>query len=98
MNRLSITRVGAALAVFAAITYLVCFVWHAMTHSSFTDSAFAAAFPGFSWSYIGFFTGLGWSLVYSFYAAIVFVVAYNLCCRVIPDRRSPVARQNADSA
>ena len=98
MNRLSITRVGPALAVFAAITYAVCFIWHALAHSSFTDSAFAAAFPGFSWSYIGFLTGLGWSLVYSFYAAGVFVVAYNLCCRAIPERRNAAARPSVDSA
>ncbi len=45
MNRLSITRVSSALAVFAAITYVVCFIWHALSHSSFTDSAFIARFP-----------------------------------------------------
>jgi hypothetical protein len=80
--RLSVTRVASALMVFAAITYVVCFAWHALARSSFTDSAFAAAFPGFSWSAIGFVTGLGWSIVYSVYIAVVFVPVYNLCCRV----------------
>lgn len=91
MNRLSITRVGAALAALGAITYGLCFLWHWLARSPFTDSAFAAAFHGFSWSYIGFVTGLGWSLVYSFYVAVVFVPIYNLCCRAIPERRNPAA-------
>lgn len=94
MNRLSITRVSAALAVFAVITYVVCFIWHALAHSSFADSAFAAAFPGFSWSAVGFLTGLGWSIVYSVYAGVVFVVAYNLCCRAIPEHRTRTEHQS----
>ena len=97
MHRLSITRVGAALVVFGAITYALCFIWHALAHSSFTDSAFAAAFPGFSWSVTGFLTGLGWSIVYSFYTAVVYVAAYNLCCRAIPERRSATAHPGVQS-
>lgn len=80
--------------MFGAITYGLCFGWHSLARSPFTDSAFAAAFPGFSWSYIGFVTGLGWSIVYSFYAAVVFVPAYNLCCRAIPERRKPAAHHS----
>ncbi len=87
MNKLSITRVSSALGVFAAVTYAVCFIWHALARSPFADSAFIAAFPGFSWSVTGFLTGLGWSIIYSVYTGVVFVVAYNLCCRAIPERR-----------
>ena len=80
--RLDLIRVASSLMVFAAITYTVCFVWRGFARSPFTDSAFVAAFPGFSWSVIGFVTGLGWSFAYSAYAAVVFVPVYNLCCRV----------------
>jgi hypothetical protein len=80
--RLSVARVASALMVFAVITYAVCYLWHALARSSFTDSVFAAAFPGFSWTVVGFVTGLGWSIVYSVYVAVVFVPVYNLCCRV----------------
>lgn len=90
--RLDLIRVASSLMVFAAITYTVCYAWHGLARSSFTDSFFAAAFPGFSWSVIGFVTGLGWSLVYSAYVAVVFVPVYNLCCRV-GDRSSQ--RQNS---
>ncbi len=88
MNKLSMSRVSAALVVFGATTYVLCFIWHAVAHSAFADSAFAAAFPGFSWSSIGFMTGLGWSILYSAYAGVVFVAAYNLCCRAIPAREA----------
>ena len=44
--------------VFAGITYAACYLWHALARSSFNDSVFAAAFPGFSWSVVGFVTGL----------------------------------------
>lgn len=94
MNRLSVTRVSSALAVFGVITYAVCFIWHALAHTSFTDSAFVVAFPGFSWSVTGFLTGLGWSIVYSVYTGVVFVVAYNLCCRVTVDRRTRAEHPN----
>uniref|UniRef100_A0A5Q5BH20 Uncharacterized protein n=2 Tax=unclassified Mycobacterium TaxID=2642494 RepID=A0A5Q5BH20_MYCSS len=80
--RLSVTRVASSLMVFAGITYAACYLWHALARSPFTDSVFAAAFPGFSWSVVGFVTGLGWSLLYSAYVAVVFVPIYNLCCRV----------------
>lgn len=93
-KRLSITRVSSALAVFGVITYVLCFIWRALAHSTFTDSAFAAAFPGFSWSVVGFLTGMGWSIVYSVYAGVVFVWAYNLCCRVTIDRRSRAEHQS----
>ncbi|GAA2788512.1 hypothetical protein GCM10010533_28440 [Mycolicibacterium pallens] len=88
MNKLSISRVSAALAVLSSTTYFICFVWNAVAHSPFSDTAFAAAFPGFSWSLIGFATGLGWSILYSGYVGVVFVVAYNFCCRVIPTPHS----------
>lgn len=88
MNKLSLSRVSAALVVFGATTYVVCFFWHDLARSAFTDGAFAAAFPGFSWSFIGFVTGLGWSILYGGYTGVVFVVAYNLCCRVIPSRQT----------
>ncbi|WP_018604151.1 hypothetical protein [Mycobacterium sp. 155] len=80
--KLDLIRVASALMVFAAITYTVCYVWHGLARSPFTDGLFAAAFPGFSWSVIGFVTGLGWSFAYSAYVAVVFVPVYNLCCRV----------------
>lgn len=94
MNRLSVTRIGAALAVLGAITYGLLFLWHWLARSPFADTAFAAAFPGFSWGYIGFLTGLGWSIIYSLYIAVVFVAAYNLCCRVIPERRAPATHHS----
>lgn len=88
MNGLSITRLAAALAVFGVITYAVCFIWHALAHTSFTDSAFTAAFPGFTWSLTGFLIGLGWTIVYSVYTAVVFVPAYNLLARVTGEPRT----------
>lgn len=92
MNRLSMARVSVALMVFAATTYGIWFAWHALAHSSVTDSAFAAVFPGFSWSIVGFLTGLGCSIVYSGYVGVVFVAAYNFCCRVIPERGTSAAQ------
>lgn len=86
MKKLSITRVAAALMVFSAVTYAVLYLWHSLARSSFADEAFAVMFPGFRWSYIGFLTGLGWSIVYSVYIAVVYVPIYNLCCRVVPHR------------
>ena len=88
MNRLSITRVSAALTVFSGITYALCYLWHVLAHTSFTDSAFTAAFPGFSWSTAGFVIGLGWSILYSVYIGVVFAGAYNLLGRTTVEPRT----------
>lgn len=88
MSKVSITRVSAALTVFGVITYTVCYIWHALSHTAFTDSAFIAAFPGFSWSAAGFAIGLGWTIVYSVYTGVVFATAYNLLGRVTAEPRT----------
>ena len=72
--------------VFSAVTYALLYFWHSLARSPFADEAFAVMFPGFRWSYVGFLTGLGWSIVYSVYIAVVYVPIYNLCCRAIPNR------------
>lgn len=82
MNKLSISRFGAALTSFTVITYVLCFAWHALLRSSpFADRVFASVFPGFTWSGTGFLIGLGWSVVYSIYTALVFGGLYNLFAR-----------------
>lgn len=88
MNRLSITRVSAALTVFGVITYALCYLWHVLAHTAFSDSAFTAAFPGFSWSTVGFVIGLGWTVLYSVYTGVLIGGAYNLFGRAAVEHRT----------
>lgn len=77
MNQLSITRVGVALTVLDVLTYLLCYVWHLLAPASLAGLALQSVFPGFSYSPAGFGIGLGWTIVYSVYTAVLFVFAYN---------------------
>lgn len=83
--RLRTNRVASPLMVFAVViiipVYTARYLWRALARSSLTDSVLATVFPGFNWRVV-VFTGLGWSILYSAYLAVVFLPAYNLCCRV----------------
>jgi hypothetical protein len=74
--------------VFGVITYALCYLWNVLAHTAFTDGAFTAAFPGFSWSTVGFAIGLGWTVMYSVYTGILFSGAYNLFGRTAVEPRT----------
>jgi hypothetical protein len=64
--------------VLGVVTYLLCYIWHLLVPSAIVGAVLQSAFPGFSWSPVGFLIGLAEVIVYSFYTAAVFVPAYNL--------------------
>jgi hypothetical protein len=87
-NGLSITVVGLSLTVLFAVTYVLavifCLVAAAfsptsgmMTSADTISNMMQAALPGFGWHVVGVFTGLLLTAVYGFYAALIFVPAYN---------------------
>ena len=77
MKGLSVLRVGISLAVLAAVTYLLCGLWDLLFPALAMHPVWHGLFPGFSWSVGGFLVGLVEIIVYSLYAAVVFVPAYN---------------------
>lgn len=81
MNDLSIKRVGGALVALSVVTYVGCFVWHLLAPTAFAG-ILPALLPGFDWTPLGFLIGLGLVIVYSVYAAVVFVSAYNFLGRL----------------
>jgi len=76
---MKVAPLGAALASFFAITYTICVLWGLATPVSMhMHQVWAPMMPGFKWiSGTSYFVGLGWSILYGFYVALVFAPLYN---------------------
>ena len=86
MDNLSFTRVGGALTVLGVLTYVICVVWHALVPAAFSTVFLQSALPGFDWTVGGVLIGLLLVVIYSLYAAAVYVGVYNLLGRQMAKR------------
>ncbi len=77
MRGLSIRTIGLSLSAVIALTYVLCVIWDLVFPGWAMYRIWQGLFPGFSWSILGFLIGLIETGLYSFYAATVFVFAYN---------------------
>jgi len=77
MARLRIRTVGAALAAAVAITYTLCVLWDLLVPATAMHPAWHVLLPGFAWSRGGVALGLVELVLYSFWAAVLFVPIYN---------------------
>ncbi len=93
MKGLRIKTVGLALSALFAVTYALCVLWDLVVPGWAMYPIWQGLFPGFSWSVGGFLIGLVETGVYGFYAAAVFVLAYNYLQRreaaVVPQAARP---------
>jgi len=81
VDNLSYTRVGGSLTVLGVLSYVICVVWHALVPSAFSGAFLQSALPGFDWTLGGVLIGLVLVIVYSVYAAAVYVSIYNFLGR-----------------
>lgn len=81
MDNLSFARVGGSLTVLGVLSYVICIGWHALVPSAFSGAFLQSALPGFDWTLGGILIGLVLVIVYSVYAAAVYVSVYNLLGR-----------------
>jgi P-type Cu+ transporter len=77
MKGLSIKTVGLSLSALASVTYVLCMIWDLIFPGWAMYQTWQGLFPGFSWSVGGFVIGLVEAVIYSFYAAAIFVSVYN---------------------
>ncbi|HBY96735.1 MAG: DUF5676 family membrane protein [Ardenticatenaceae bacterium] len=77
MRGLRITTVGWSLSVLLLVTYVLCVLWDLLFPGWAMYRVWQVLFPGFGWSLGGFLIGLVETVVYGFYAAVVFVPVYN---------------------
>ncbi|MFQ6058534.1 MAG: hypothetical protein ACE5MB_06630 [Anaerolineae bacterium] len=77
MKGLSIKTVGLSLSVLFVATYVLCVIWDLVFPGWAMYPVWQGLFPGFSWSVVGFLIGLVETVIYGFYAAVVFVPVYN---------------------
>jgi len=77
MRGLSIKTVGLSLSALFVVTYVLCVIWDLVFPGWAMYPVWQRLFPGFSWSAIGLLVGLVETVVYGFYAAVVFVPVYN---------------------
>jgi len=68
-----------SLAIFGAVTYLVCIAYGLLVPATLHMTGFLAQFlPGFRWLTVpGFVIGLAESFAYGAYAGLVFTTIYN---------------------
>ncbi len=80
MSKLNLKVMAASLATSAGIAYLLCVVFRPVfpNWAMYTSDSWAAALPGFSWTFPGVLIGLVESFVYGILAAAIFVPIYNL--------------------
>ena len=78
MQPLSIRIVGLALSAVAVVSYALC-VLGGLIFPGLTSPfhVWLGLLPGFSWSFGGFLLGLVEAVLYSFWAALIFVPVYN---------------------
>ncbi len=81
MRTLRIRTVGLSLSALIAVTYVVCVVWDLVFPGWAMYEVWQRLFPGFGWSAVGLLVGLVESVVYGFYAAVIFVPVYNYLSR-----------------
>lgn len=75
---LNIKVVTLSLAIWVAITFVVCVVYGLIAASSMHNAFLEQVLPGFEWlSWRGFFIGLTESFLYGVYAALVYVPIHN---------------------
>lgn len=89
MNELSIRRIGTALSALGLATYILCVLWDLVVPAAAMRSAWSPFLPGFQWSPGGVLLGIAEVVVYAYFAALVFVPAYNLLgstSRAVPRR------------
>lgn len=79
MSKLNLRVMAASLASSAGIAYLLCVVIRPIfpNWAMYTSDWWAAAFPGFSWTFLGILIGLVESALYGILAAAIFVPIYN---------------------
>ena len=76
---LSIIPLGWALSLFLAVTYLVCVTFDLLFPGYAMYPTWAGLLPGFIWlTPTGFIIGLVESLLYGWYAALLFGGLYNV--------------------
>ncbi|HXF69096.1 MAG TPA: DUF5676 family membrane protein [Thermoflexus sp.] len=92
MKSLSIKTVGLSLSALFAVTYVLCVLWDLVFPSWAMYPIWQGLFPGFSWSLGGFVIGLVETVVYGFYAAVIFVPIYNYLQRREVEAASQAAR------
>ena len=80
---LNIKVVTWSLAIWSAITFVLCVVYGMVTPASMHMTAFLEQIlPGFVWlTWLGFFVGLLQSFLYGAYAGLVYVPIYNFLYR-----------------
>ena len=80
---LNIKVVTWSLAIWSAITFVLCVVYGMVTPASMHMTAFLEQIlPGFVWlTWLGFFVGLLQSFLYGAYAGLVYVPIYNFLHR-----------------
>lgn len=77
MNRIDGKVLGAAMATFLALAYIVCILFDLVFHQTMYR-AWVAMLPGFAWiSWGSFFLGLLDVLVYGLFFGLVFAPIYN---------------------
>ena len=76
---LSAKVVSWSLAIWGAITFVVCMLYGLLVLGSLPiHQALEQVLPGFKWlTFGGFLIGLVWSIVYGLYAGWLFSVVYN---------------------
>jgi Na+-driven multidrug efflux pump len=77
MKGLSIKTIGLSLSAVFALTYVLCVIWDLVFPGWAMYRVWQGLFPGFGWSIVGLLVGLVETVLYSVYAAAVFVPVYN---------------------
>lgn len=78
-SRLPIAPLGMSLAVFLAITFVICVAFGLLFPDQQMYRAWAPFLPGFTWiSWPSFFLGLVESFAYGWYIALIFGPLFNL--------------------
>ena len=80
------------LAIWSAVTFVVCVIYGAVTPQSFhTAALLEQVLPGFRWlTAPGFVIGLIESFLYGVFAGVTFCPIYNLVSRVRSGRPAPL--------
>lgn len=75
---MKIVPLGFTLSIFLAVTFTLCMIWGLLTPETLhMHTAWEGWLPGFNWSLGGYLVGLVWTVVYGWYAALVFAPLYN---------------------
>jgi hypothetical protein len=79
---LSIVVLGFSLSAFLATTYVLCVLFGLFVSDRGMHQLLSSLLPGFTWiTWPSFFVGLVWSIVYGWYASIVFTPLFNFFSR-----------------